>query len=158
MSRHPMASRSPVYIATPVDDLDPGIVFHNVKRAAALARLALVEGLHPIVNGPVGWLAYQPRPALEARDMLVGWGCGLVRLVAKHTGGRIWILTYDNGLRSDGTRYELGEWYAARPNGTVERDGTWASYEQAFHVAGLHGLWQSLLPLTSSVASTTAAP
>lgn len=140
-------TRPACYVAAPYGDPDPLIRSWNVGRACALARLAVAEGLAPIVVHPGIAPIYGPNgdqdPGTRALGLEVD--VALVELVARTVLGRLYVLETDAGELTSGTRREVRAWTAirGRARGPARR-GPWAAYRQAFRAAGLDGLWVAL--------------
>jgi hypothetical protein len=101
-------TRSPVYIAAPYGDPDPLKVARNVERAVWLGRLAVAEGLVPIVpHVLVPALTGPEDPARpEVRALALELGLDLLDTVAR-AGGDLWVLSRDDWSLSAGVEAEL---------------------------------------------------
>ena len=130
---------TPVYIAAPYASQDPLVRALNVRRACALARLAVEMGLAPICVHPGIAPIYgdEETPELRARGLAVD--LALVELVAR-AGGALWLLWADEGPPvTEGVALERVAF------GTPEREegGSWSRWFEDFESEGLGALWHS---------------
>ena len=135
-------SRCPVYIAGPYGDPDPLQIDLNVRRASALARLAVAEGLAPLVVHPA-ILAGAYGDDYNPQERAAGLDCSLslVETVRRHSGGQLWVLTRHDGELSPGTKLELQAWQGVPRGRRHFRRGSWSQWCQAFRGASLLDLW-----------------
>ena len=114
----------PVAIIAP-PDTDPA-------RLHALARYAVTEGRAPVVlhGSAMPWLNNHLVPASsECVRTLLG-------MVARHSGGRLWVLLDKNGDWPRWAQGSIREWrQAAGRKPSRIRHGTWAAWESAMVVA-----------------------
>lgn len=142
-----VSNRSPVYIAAPYRADSPAQRDRNVERAELLARLAIAEGLAPvIVHSSVvrGAFGDDNSPAERAAGLDVA--ASLVRTVAHRPDGRMWVLLDDTGAMTDGVRIEVSIWrglghLAAR---AIARRGTWDAWRHLCVAHGLSSEWARL--------------
>lgn len=136
-------TRPACYVIAPYADESAVIRAWNVARGCALARLAVAEGLAPIVVHPGIVPIYGPVETSQLRALGLDVDTSLVELVARTVLGRLYVLETDAGELTSGSRRELVAFTNAR--GRFEgRRGTWASYRQVFRAKGLGGLWAAL--------------
>ena len=108
---------TPVYVAAPF----AGDVAENVRRAAALSRLAVERGHAPIcVHPAIAAGCYGDDAVPEERERGLQAVCRLVEVVAWH-GGELWVLLRDDGTMSAGVTREVEAWLDAggRPYAVV---------------------------------------
>ena len=118
-------THTPVYIAAPYASATEAGRLLNVARAVALARLAIANGLAPIVVHPM------------SVDL------ALVRMVAAQ-GGPLWVIASSAGQLSPGVRAVLT---AYRENGAPRiRRATWLMWGPRFRLAGMAARWLELSP------------
>lgn len=137
-----MIPRSPVYVAGPYAGDTEAEILVNVHRACCLARLAVASQLAPIVVHPaIEAQAYGRDEIPQERAAGLDCALALVELTARHSGGKLWILTRGDGSLSTGTARELEAWKGVRRGHREVRRGSWAQWCQAFIGAGLGDLW-----------------
>jgi len=134
-----MPHRRMVYIAGPYRGKDRAEESENVLRAAALSRLAIKEGLSPIVVHPGIYLgAYGDDGDEEQRARGLDVAIEIVRAVAE-AGGSLWVIRSDDGRLSEGTQRELDSFagaiseprFAAKGEPTLVRIKTWDQWVEA---------------------------
>lgn len=166
----------PIYVAGPFAAQEhplPVPVGLHVTRAAAVASWATRMGYAPLVVHPaIAAGAYGDDDDPDDRRMGLAATVELVRLVASHPAGELWLITRDDGTLSSGTAGELRAWEQHRrllwPQlASVVRIGTpmgwWELLEQE-QVAPDLGAWQHGRALavggvgTGGVITTTSEP
>lgn len=137
----PVKRSAVVYIAAPYASEDEAGVALNVRRAVALAKLALASGLSPLVIHPA-------IPAIFTDDTPANRKLGIwsdleqVKLVAKGFGS-LWTLLSDDGNAPAGVSEEMDAWDArAHPYETGREVRTWQDWREAFETQGLLKLWE----------------
>lgn len=130
-----MPHKQLVYIAGPYKGKDRAEESGNVLRAAALSRLAIREGLSPIVVHPGIYLgAYGDDADDEQRAQGLDVAAEIVRAVAE-SGGAIWVIQRDDKTLSEGTEVEVSAYRRASrkisnrhplPSHVIER--TWSQW------------------------------
>jgi len=141
-----------VYLATPVRDAAPERRRLNYLRAVTLARLAASEHLAPLVPAlTVGAALEGFQGAERGPDHPDALTCcrSLLRAV-KVAGGRLWVLTRDDGSLSGGCAVELQAWrsWLGLEGGTHQQAPDvlrWRDLEDRMVRPGLHEVWSLLL-------------
>ncbi len=139
-------TRPPCYVMAPFRGDTPAIQAWNIARAAALARLAVAEGLAPVLVHPAIPVVFLEGETEATRAVGLPWALELVHLVARTALGRCYLLTLEDGELSPGVRAEYAAWRQARPEATraPARRGTWGDFGAAFRTAGLGELHRAL--------------
>lgn len=157
----------PVYIAAPFGASDAMGIAWNIARAGLLARLAVLDGLAPILVHPSIPMIYGEDTDAN-RAIGLERNAALVSLVGRTTMGRLWILENDPGSTrpgvqafgdlSPGVRDELVAWARARGNSTsgVSR-ATWSGWETRARLRGLGAPWAALTGRPEDLADSTGA-
>lgn len=137
-------TRSPVYISAPYAAPTPELRAWNAARASALARLAVAEGYAPIVvHNDIEAGVFGDDGNEIDRELGLDCDLSLLRMVASHTGGQLWEIRQDIGIRTDGQRRE---WLFWRDQVAKDAYSSWAweNWEGCFNRAGMFDLWESL--------------
>lgn len=142
-------SRPPVYICAPYTAPTPEERDLNIRRASALARLAVAEGYAPICVHPGIAAIYGDEETPELRAQGLDVDCALVRLVASHPKGEIWVLFQTGGgsVMSEGQEREKAAWLSCfqgrpRPYLRVKTD-FWRELYLRFWTANLLDRWEA---------------
>lgn len=141
-----------VYLATPVRSESANTRKRNYLRALALARLAASEQLAPLVPAlTVGTALESFQGAERGEDHPEAMTCcrSLLRAV-KVAGGRMWVLSRDDGSLSAGCEQELSAWRAwlSLEGGTTQQVPEvlqWRDLQDRMASAGLSVVWSLLL-------------
>lgn len=125
-----------VYIAAPFGASTKDEMRRNVARAVALGRLAVRQGLVPIVPHAIGALGvYGAADESEEGVREAAIECG-VALAASCP--QMWLLKRGDGSISSGCQLERA---AAAGAGASILIGSWESWKEDFHAGGLIDLW-----------------
>lgn len=137
--------RAACFVCAPYAAATPEHVSLNVMRAAIIGRLAVAQGLTPIVPHTMGRLVFGPDEDAGVRELALECMADLAGLVAKNIRGQLWMLLDDAGERTPGMVREARAWADASGRRPVSRSGTWADYGQAVRMTGdrvLIMLWE----------------
>lgn len=115
--------RPPVYVAGPFAR-DPD---NNTRVAVMVARFATHKGFAPLVVHPsILAGAYGDDNHPEERDAGIECALSLLKLVADHPHGELWVIERDDGTLSEGTAMELEAWRHVRgTDAAVTRHPYW---------------------------------
>ena len=104
-------NRPPVYIAAPYGAPTGELMRLNTQRAELLGRLAMLEGLTPVVvhSGILAGIFGDDTKPEQRADGLEAT-LVILHLVASREDGRFWLLTRDDGVISDGAASEWSQW------------------------------------------------
>lgn len=140
-----MPARPLVYVAAPYGASSPQVRERNRRRACALARLAVQEGLAPVVVHPgIELGAYGDDDVPEDRQRGLEVACRLVQAVAE-AGGYLWLLEADDHRLSLGCGAELLAWEdATRDRALVVTRAPWRAWRARFRAAGLARLYRGI--------------
>ena len=139
-----------IYIAAPFRGASKEEVAFNVARAAALGRVAALQGHLPFVpHLCIGGLFEYDDATYREESLKLGiaW---LDKLLCSGARAQFWLLEKDEGGRSAGCSEELSYCVKAAPEGRASGLHIWLSREWpqwygAFKEVGLLDLWESLL-------------
>ena len=133
-----------VYIAAPYSHPEPVGRALNVERARLLARLAVLEGLSPVLAHPlidVGVFGDDANPQHRAFGLEADKA--VVQAIAMTTNGCIWVLRNDDGDWSPGVDVERSTWIRMRHGLRGLREGSWATWLTLAICRGLGAQWDA---------------
>lgn len=144
-----MTSRPLCYVAGPYWDENPRVRAWNVARACFLGRLAVLDGLAPIVVHSSIEAMYGFEETMATRAMGLEVDLAILRMVAKGSeagSGRMWVLLRDNGIPSEGTNLEVREWRSLRFDSFAQSPlvGPWEEWGYRARSHGLAVEWAAL--------------
>lgn len=139
-----------IYIAAPFRGASKEEVAFNVARAAALGRVAALQGHLPFVpHLCIGGLFEYDDATYREESLKLGiaW---LDKLLCSGARAQFWLLEKDDGTRSQGCMEELD--YCVRASLEGRASGlhlwdsrAWPEWRGVFKEANLFFLWESLL-------------
>lgn len=159
-------SRAPAYVCAPYAAELREVRSWHVERATLLARIAIADGLSPL-------LVHRNIPALFGEEetpasRAIGLDCDevLVEAVARRTNAVFLALFRDDGSASPGMLREWAVW--TRVRGLTRREiagpgvrlGRWIDWRQAAARAHLDREWEELVdpPFHATAAPSVEAP
>lgn len=136
-----MSARRIVFVAGPYAAPTVDEIARNVRRAAALGRLAVERGLAPIVPHLLGHAGVYGSPLDDGAAGLVrarALGCSL-DLIRRVQPDELWVIRCDDGSESPGVRFELEAWLEATEGRVPRRReaAPWSSWRERLVEAGL---------------------
>lgn len=144
-----MTGRPLCYVAGPYWDQSPKVRAWNVARAAFLGRLAVLEGLAPIVVHTSIQALYGTEETMANRAVGLEVDLSILRLVARGSDagrGWLWGLYRDDRTLSEGTRLEVTEWKSLRAEFGAHTPllGDWREWGLKASKHGMADVWKVL--------------
>lgn len=138
-------NRSLCYVAAPFGAPTTELRRLNTERAEFVGRLAMLEGLAPVVvHSGIMHGVYGDDTNEEERAAGMEATERILILIARDPTSVIWFLRRDDGTLSPGCIAELATWRKVRPSNGRDPGLTWEGYQPHAEAHGLDPRWHWL--------------